>query len=54
MDVHAIGERSFAHDPVRQHVARLVETVGTPAFEPEFFRMVDATIGCEQDRKSVV
>jgi LuxR family transcriptional regulator, activator of tox operons len=47
MDVHAIAERSFAHDPVRQHVARLVESLGTPGFEREFFRMVDATIGCE-------
>ena len=47
MDVHAIAERSFVHDPLREHVARVVETIGTPRFEPEFFRMVDATIGCE-------
>ena len=47
MDVHAIKERPLGHDPLRLQLARLVETVGTPRFEPEFFQTIDQMIGCE-------
>jgi DNA-binding CsgD family transcriptional regulator len=47
MDVHPIKERSFARDPLRRDVGRLVATVATSRFEPELFRLLEDAVRCE-------
>src|SRR5882757_9988518 len=47
MDVHPITERTFACDPLRRDVGRLVATVATSRFEPELFRLLEEAVRCE-------
>jgi DNA-binding CsgD family transcriptional regulator len=47
MDVHQIKERSFACDPLRRDVGRLVATVATSRFEPQLFGLLEEAVRCE-------
>jgi len=46
MEVHQVPAARAAPDPMRAHVARLIEVVGTPRFEPELFRAAYSAINC--------
>lgn len=47
MDVHPIGQRSFACDPLRRHVGKLMTTVATSQFEPQLFGLLEEAVRCE-------
>jgi DNA-binding CsgD family transcriptional regulator len=47
MDVHPIAERSFAYDPLRRNVGRLVATVATSRFEPQLYQLLEEAVRCE-------
>ena len=44
MELLSYADAARAHDPVRVHIKRLIEVVGTPRFESEFIKaMSEAT-----------
>ena len=47
MELHNFVDARPRNDPLRAHIGRLIEVVGTPKFEPEVFRLARSAINCE-------